>query len=214
MTLPREHLFIVSTRQSADRRFGEPIGSSATFLLTLHFTTACTNYLAKTKASGILYICYRQTVYNQAFCEMPKDSRHFVKSLMHLGIYFQAFHVMPGFELQAFREVPKSDAPIIFSLSPVTTGVYAACIGSGLGISEDLVAQRSYVFQQHFQGSSISRCSIISCGRLIVMKLTLASHPKVAAKGVDRVSVPSPIAIDILMDTIARDRAHMYLFSV
>ena len=31
---------------------------------------------------------------------------------------------------------------------------------------------------------------------------------------VDRVSVPSPIAIDILMDTMARDRAHMYLFSV
>ena len=30
----------------------------------------------------------------------------------------------------------------------------------------------------------------------------------------DRVSVPSPIAIDILMDTMARDRAHMYLFSV
>ena len=28
----------------------------------------------------------------------------------------------------------------------------------------------------------------------------------------DRVSVPSPIAIDILMDTMARDRAHMYLF--
>ena len=31
---------------------------------------------------------------------------------------------------------------------------------------------------------------------------------------VDRVSVPSPIAIDMLMDTMARDRAHMYLFSV
>ena len=30
----------------------------------------------------------------------------------------------------------------------------------------------------------------------------------------DRVSVPSPIAIDILLDTMARDRAHMYLFSV
>ena len=30
----------------------------------------------------------------------------------------------------------------------------------------------------------------------------------------DRVSVPSPIAIDVLMDTMARDRAHMYLFSV
>ena len=32
--------------------------------------------------------------------------------------------------------------------------------------------------------------------------------------GVDRVSIPSPIAIEILMDTMARDRAHMYLFSV
>ena len=31
---------------------------------------------------------------------------------------------------------------------------------------------------------------------------------------VDQVSVPSSIAIDILMDTMARDRAHMYLFSV
>ena len=30
----------------------------------------------------------------------------------------------------------------------------------------------------------------------------------------DRVSVPSPIAIDMLMDKMARDRAHMYLFSV
>ena len=32
--------------------------------------------------------------------------------------------------------------------------------------------------------------------------------------GLDRVSVPSPIAIDILMDTMARDRVHMYPFSV
>ena len=31
---------------------------------------------------------------------------------------------------------------------------------------------------------------------------------------VDQVSVPSPIAIDMLMDKMARDRAHMYLFSV
>ena len=31
---------------------------------------------------------------------------------------------------------------------------------------------------------------------------------------VDRVSVPSPIAIDILKDAMARDRVHMYLFSV
>ena len=30
----------------------------------------------------------------------------------------------------------------------------------------------------------------------------------------DRVSVPSPIATNILMDAMARDRAHMYLFSV
>ena len=27
---------------------------------------------------------------------------------------------------------------------------------------------------------------------------------------VDRVSVPSPIAIDMLMDTMARDRVHIY----
>ena len=31
---------------------------------------------------------------------------------------------------------------------------------------------------------------------------------------VDRVSVPLPIAIDILLDTMARDRVPMYLFSV
>ena len=31
---------------------------------------------------------------------------------------------------------------------------------------------------------------------------------------IDRVSVPSLIAIDKLVDTMARDRAHMYLFSV
>ena len=31
---------------------------------------------------------------------------------------------------------------------------------------------------------------------------------------VDRVSVPSPIVIDMLMDTMARDRVPMYLFSV
>ena len=33
-------------------------------------------------------------------------------------------------------------------------------------------------------------------------------------RNLDRVSVPSPTVIDILMDTMARDRAHMYLFSV
>ena len=32
--------------------------------------------------------------------------------------------------------------------------------------------------------------------------------------GIDRVSVPSPIAIDILMDAMVRDRAPVYLFSV
>ena len=37
---------------------------------------------------------------------------------------------------------------------------------------------------------------------------------KVQGATVDRVSVPSPIAVDILMDAMARDRAHMYLFSV
>ena len=34
------------------------------------------------------------------------------------------------------------------------------------------------------------------------------------ASPLDRVSVPSPIVIDILMDTMARDRVPMYLFSV
>ena len=35
-----------------------------------------------------------------------------------------------------------------------------------------------------------------------------------ATTSVDRVSVPSPITIDMLMDTMASDRAHLYLFSV
>ena len=46
---------------------------------------------------------------------------------------------MPGFELQAFHEIPKSEAPIILSLSPVTASVEVACIGSGVGISEDVL---------------------------------------------------------------------------
>ena len=37
---------------------------------------------------------------------------------------------------------------------------------------------------------------------------------KMSTKLLDRVSVPSPIVIDILMDTMARDRVPMYLFSV
>ena len=40
------------------------------------------------------------------------------------------------------------------------------------------------------------------------------AHLLSAGSDIDRVSVPSPIAIDMLMDTMARDRAHMYLFSV
>ena len=43
--------------------------------------------------------------------------------------------------------------------------------------------------------------------------LEIATNLK-ADCNLDRVSVPSPIAIDMLMDTMARDRAHMYLFSV
>ena len=35
-----------------------------------------------------------------------------------------------------------------------------------------------------------------------------------AGDKLDRVSVPSPMSIDILMDTMARDRVPMYLFSV
>ena len=50
---------------------------------------------------------------------MSKDSRHFGKSLIPLSIQFP---VMPGFELKAFEEIPKSDASNILSLSPVTAG--------------------------------------------------------------------------------------------
>ena len=91
---------------------------------------------------------------------------------------------MPGFELQAFREMPKSDAPIIFSLSPITTGIYELFISAG---SDLLVtgcsSHKVNSFSKHLQRCSVSRCSIISCGRLVVIKLTLASHIKVAAKG-------------------------------
>ena len=42
----------------------------------------------------------------------------------------------------------------------------------------------------------------------------LMTAANLCLEAVDRVSVPSPLAIDILTDTMARDRAHMYLFSV
>ena len=48
---------------------------------------------------------------------------------------------MPGFELEAFREMPTSDAPIIFYSVSRFYRCVAACIGSGVGILEDLVAQ-------------------------------------------------------------------------
>ena len=43
--------------------------------------------------------------------------------------------------------------------------------------------------------------------------LTTESNLRTAL-GVARASAPSPIVLDILMDTMARDRAHMYRFSV
>ena len=49
--------------------------------------------------------------------------------------------------------------------------------------------------------------------RVPIQAHTLIS-PKQSQLHIDRVSVPSPIVIDVLMDTMARDRAHMYLFSV
>ena len=45
--------------------------------------------------------------------------------------------------------MPKSDTPIIFSLSLVTVGVQVACVRSGVGISKDFVVQRVwYLFQK------------------------------------------------------------------
>ena len=38
--------------------------------------------------------------------------------------------------------------------------------------------------------------------------------PFTGCRPIDQVSVPSPTAFEKLMDTMARDRAHMYLFSV
>ena len=45
-------------------------------------------------------------------------------------------------------------------------------------------------------------------------KTSIFAQLQATSNLLDRVSVPSPIAIDILMDTMARDRAHMYWFSV
>ena len=46
------------------------------------------------------------------------------------------------------------------------------------------------------------------------MALSRSQTPPIPGRLVDQASVPSPIVIDILMDTMTRDRAHMYLFSV
>ena len=47
-----------------------------------------------------------------------------------------------------------------------------------------------------------------------ILRMTFFCHKINSQFLVDRVSVPSPIVLDVLMDTMARDRAHMYLFSV
>ena len=47
--------------------------------------------------------------------------------------------------------------------------------------------------------------------KLCLLEFCLAIFGSKAVNALDRVSVLSPIAIDILMDTMARDRAHMYL---
>ena len=44
-------------------------------------------------------------------------------------------------------------------------------------------------------------------------RLTIVSSFEFADQ-LDGVSVPSPMAIDMLIDIMAKDRAHMYLFSV
>ena len=48
----------------------------------------------------------------------------------------------------------------------------------------------------------------------MLCEIHLRLYPQWTGFRLDRVSVPSPIVIDVLMDTMARDRAHMYLFSV
>ena len=62
-------------------------------------------------------------------------------------------------------------------------------------------------------------CDVLRCHETIVFCLKIFKKIRIFyfdkdTEMIDRVSVPSPIAIDILMDTMARDRAHMYLFSV
>ena len=47
-----------------------------------------------------------------------------------------------------------------------------------------------------------------------ILSVAISAGSNTTGGNVDRVSVPSPIAFDILMDTMARGRAHMYLFSV
>ena len=58
------------------------------------------------------YIYVTGKLCNRAFRKMPKDSRYFAKSLIYLNLL-----KFPG-----ISRMPESDAPIIFSLSPVTTG--------------------------------------------------------------------------------------------
>ena len=67
---------------------------------------------------------------------------------------------MPGLGLQAFHKMPKSDAPIIFSLSPVTTGIYVLFISAG---SDLLVTGCSSHKVDSFTNTSNTRCSISRC---------------------------------------------------
>ena len=56
--------------------------------------------------------------------------------------------------------------------------------------------------------------NILNLNYINSLILFFSAVNKLSNDYLDRVSVPSPIAIDILMDTMARDRAHMYWFSV
>ena len=66
----------------------------------------------------------------------------------------------------------------------------------------------AFIIKEHFQifGEMVQKPRKIRKCHLFFVK-----H---VCRLIDRVSVPSPIVIDMLMDTMARDRVPMYLFSV
>ena len=78
----------------------------------------------------------------------------------------------------------------------------------------NLVTQRNYDKKRNTRMLCVSEFTLAISGSEMVVASFRGRESNVNRTMLDRVSVPSPIAIDILKDATARDRAHMYLFSV